>query len=105
MQNQKPSNNNERAKMPGRFVTGRAIETKVLIRLLQEYDGCVVYIRNRMGREGFDTTTATKFINRCNEIEEQFKELVHDMKKFIKEIENKKKEKKLVSVEADSASS
>jgi len=101
MANQNPSNNNKKAKMPGRFVTGRAIETKVLIRLLQEYDGCIVYIRNRMGREGFDTATATKLINRCNNIEEQFKELVQDMKKFIKETENKKKEKKVVNAEVD----
>mgnify|MGYP001079084950 CR=1 FL=1 len=104
MQEQKTSNNgrNQQMKIPGRFVSGRSIESKVLIRLLQEYDGCVVYIRNRMGREGFDTKTASDLIARCNEIEEKFKELIKDMKDFVKESESKRKEKeKKVTVEED----
>lgn len=83
--------------MPGRFVTARSIEAKSLIRLLQEYDGCIVYIRNRWGRDGFNTQKANDIITRCLKIEETFRNLVDEMKQFIKETENTKKQVNLIT--------
>jgi len=91
MNQQKTNEAVKKPAMPGRFVTARSLEAKSLIKLLQEYDGCIVYIRNRWGRDGFDTNKANEIINRCNKIEEQFKEIVDEMKAFIKKNEEKRK--------------
>ena len=92
MNQQNVTNQVNKPMMPGRFVTARSIEAKSLIRLLQEYDGCIVYIRNRWGRDGFDTQKANDIITRCLKVEETFKGLVEEMKQFIKETENAKKQ-------------
>ena len=64
-------------------VKGLSLESSAIIRRLNDYDGLVGYIKRRIGRPGFDREQTLNLIEKCSQVESDFKALVDELQTFV----------------------
>ncbi|MCL4491637.1 MAG: hypothetical protein M1510_06995 [Nitrospirae bacterium] len=72
-------------------VKGLSLESRALIRNINEYDSNVLYIKRSIGRPNIDQNGALALLEKCIRYESDFAALVKELSAFIQESKNSHK--------------
>lgn len=82
----------ELASQPGTYVVrSNTLESRYFLVRLKEYDGCLNWIKSHIGVD-IDTNEALNLIDRCRNLEEQFTEILNELRQFVINHKNKNKD-------------